>query len=326
MKLLHATLLALSLLCPLLPNTAFAGFDEGDAAYKKKDYATALNELKPLAERGHAVAQNILGLMYNHGNGVAQDHKEAVRWYRLAADQGDANAQSNLGIRYANDLNHKEAFKWFRLAADQGIARAQFKLGWMYYVGDGVPQDYKEALKWYRPAADQGNAIAQSNLGWMYQNGQGVAQSRVIAYGLYNLSAAGDPSSDNKATINRTALAESMGNPEIEAAQDLTRELGKPNNLLKALDQYAKKPTVKEKAKAKPVAANEQVQDEPIAVASNDPYPARPAKQPGVVSCNTRCVNAACWRTYDNGRKVQFQAKSVFDPFSSSWKFDSGNC
>lgn len=66
--------------------------------------------------------------------------------------------------------------------------------------------------------------------------------------------------------------------------------------------------------------------DEPVAVAPSDPYPARPAKQPGVVSSNTRCVNAACWRTYDNSRKVQFQAKPVFDPFSNQWKFDSGKC
>lgn len=113
-----------------------------------------------------------------------------------------------------------------------------------------------------------------------------------------------------------------MGHAEIDA----TQEFPKPKNSRKALDQFEKKPTAKFKAKTKPVAVNDKVQDEPIAVASNDPYPARPAKQPGVVSCNTRCVNAACWRTYDNGKKVQFQAKSVFDPFSSSWKFDSGNC
>ena len=73
--------------------------------------------------------------------GVPQDYAEAVKWYRLAADQGYASAQSNLGI--------------------------------MYDEGRGVPQDYAEAVKWYRLAADQGDADAQINLGSMYANGQG---------------------------------------------------------------------------------------------------------------------------------------------------------
>ena len=64
MKLLNGSLLVLSLLCPLLPNTAFAEFDKGEAAYKQKDYATALLELKHLADLGHAGAQRQLGVMY----------------------------------------------------------------------------------------------------------------------------------------------------------------------------------------------------------------------------------------------------------------------
>jgi hypothetical protein len=57
-----------------------------------------------------------------------------------------------------------------------------------------------------------------------------------------------------------------------------------------------------------------------------DGFPPRPTKVPGVVSCNTNCINAMCLRTYDSGKKVRFQAKHVFDPFSGEWKFDSGNC
>lgn len=58
----------------------------------------------------------------------------------------------------------------------------------------------------------------------------------------------------------------------------------------------------------------------------SDGFPAAPAKRPGVTSCNTRCVNAACWRTYDDGRKVRVNAKQVYDPFSNQWKFDAGSC
>ena len=58
--------------------------------------------------------------------------------------------------------------KWFRKAADQGNASAQLSLGVMYDKGQGVPRDAAEAVKWFRKAADQGNAEAQHNLGLMY--------------------------------------------------------------------------------------------------------------------------------------------------------------
>ena len=66
--------------------------------------------------------------------------------------------------------------KWYRKAADQGDAAAQSNLGVMYANGQGVPQDYAEAVQWYRKAADQGDADAQNNLGVMYDKGQGVPQ------------------------------------------------------------------------------------------------------------------------------------------------------
>jgi TPR repeat protein len=69
------------------------------------------------------------------------------------AEAGSASAQFNLGNMY-NDGNgvpedDKEAFKWLRLAADQGVARAQSNLGFMYEKGHGVPQAHKEAVRWW---------------------------------------------------------------------------------------------------------------------------------------------------------------------------------
>ena len=58
------------------------------------------------------------------------------------------------------------AVKWYRKAAEQGDAYAQGQLGWMYDSGQGIAQDYAEAVKWYHKAAEQGNAFAQRNLGW----------------------------------------------------------------------------------------------------------------------------------------------------------------
>lgn len=56
------------------------------------------------------------------------------------------------------------------------------------------------------------------------------------------------------------------------------------------------------------------------------PYPPVPAKMPARVSCNTRCVNAPCWRTYDDGRKVKFTAKQGWNPFENRFEWDAGPC
>ena len=58
-----------------------------------------------------------------------------------------------------------KAVRWYRLAAEQGHAYAQYNLGLMYRQGEGVPQDDAEAVRWYRLAAEQGDAVAQFNLG-----------------------------------------------------------------------------------------------------------------------------------------------------------------
>ena len=78
------------------------------------------------------VHQYNLGIMYGKGNGVQQDYAEAVRWYRLAADQGFAGAQVNLGVMYDTGRgvpqDYVEAVRWYRLAAEQGFAETQFRL------------------------------------------------------------------------------------------------------------------------------------------------------------------------------------------------------
>ncbi|MBT5846769.1 MAG: sel1 repeat family protein [Verrucomicrobiales bacterium] len=109
---------------------------------------------------------------YDNGEGLEQDFKEAVKRYQKAADQGDAEAQMNLGGMYENGQGveqddkeafkwYQKAFKWYQKAADQGDAEAQMNLGLMYENGEGVEQDDKEAVKWYQKAADQGDALAQ---------------------------------------------------------------------------------------------------------------------------------------------------------------------
>jgi TPR repeat protein len=72
--------------------------------------------------------------------------------------------------------DHAREAKLLRPFAEQGDAQAQCNLGKLYYEGKGVPQDYREALRWYRKAAKQGNEEAQFNLTGMYASGQGIPQ------------------------------------------------------------------------------------------------------------------------------------------------------
>ncbi|MBR3451266.1 MAG: SEL1-like repeat protein [Muribaculaceae bacterium] len=152
----------------------------GKEYYEQQDYDEAIKWFRKAAERGDAKGQNGLGIMYENGQGVPQDYAEAIKWYRKAAEQGDANGQNNLGAMCENGRgvpqDYTEAVRWYRKAAEQGDANGQNSLGIMYADGQGVPQDYAEAIKWFRKAAEQGDAYGQNSLGVMYDNGRGVPQ------------------------------------------------------------------------------------------------------------------------------------------------------
>ena len=114
---------------PFTANMARADdLDDALAALNNGDYATAFKLLKPLAEQGNADAQYNLGLMYYHGEGVRKDDKEAVKWLRKAADQGFAIAQHNLGVMYQNGegvlQDYKKAHMWFNIALANGSRKA----------------------------------------------------------------------------------------------------------------------------------------------------------------------------------------------------------
>jgi uncharacterized protein len=115
--------------------SAAGPFEDGLAAYRRGDYATAMRLWRPLADQGDAATQFYLGFMYQNGQGVSQDDAAAVSWYRKAADQGNTAAQSYLGF--------------------------------MYQTGRGVPQDDAAAASWHQKAADHG-------IGFPYQNGRGA--------------------------------------------------------------------------------------------------------------------------------------------------------
>ena len=145
--------------------------------------------------------------MYRTGEGVPQDYGEAVKWFRLAADQGDASAQNNLGV--------------------------------MYEYGRGVPQDYGEAVKWFRLAADQGEALAQNNLGLMYAKGKGVPQNYIQAHMWLNLAGA---RGNEDARKTRGIVKDKMTPEQVAEAQRLA-SVWKPGMVIDAPAQMSELPS-----------------------------------------------------------------------------------
>lgn len=145
-----------------------ASFFKGVTAYESDDYVAALKELKPLATKGHAQAQNYLGVMYFKGYGVTKDVQVAFKWFNRAAEQGHANDQFLLGFMYNHGQgvtqDYEAAFNWYKLAAEQGHAKAQYKLGGMYSLGQGIAQDYIRAHMWLNIAASNGDEDAKTRL------------------------------------------------------------------------------------------------------------------------------------------------------------------
>jgi hypothetical protein len=121
--------------------------------------------------------------------------------------------------------DYNAAFKLFTLAARQGNAGAQHNLGVMYGNGDGVSQDDKTAVKWYTLAAQQGDAGAQFGLGLAHYYGEGVIQDYVMAHMWLNIA-----SSNGEDPNARNDVAKKMTPGQIQEAQKLAREWMKAHN------------------------------------------------------------------------------------------------
>jgi len=155
--------------------------------------SAAWDSVMPPAEGGLGTIEALIGDAYYYGHGVSRDYTEAARWYRRAAENSNAMAQSTLGD--------------------------------IYYYGRGVPQDFIEAAHWWQLAADRGVAVAQLNLGVMYANGDGVAQDYVKSHFYTNLAAARLPPGQDRdiAAKNRDIVGKLMNPGQIAEAQRLAR-------------------------------------------------------------------------------------------------------
>lgn len=156
------------------------------------DFPKLFDITKKRADQGDANAQSNLGFMYAQGLGAKKNEKEAYNYYKLAADQGHAVAQNSLGFLFEQQ-DEKKVYNYHKLVADQGYAAAQNSLGCLFEQGFGVTfgvaKNEKEAFKYYKLSADQGHPEAQFNLSNMYADGIGVDKDEEKANRYYKLAA-----------------------------------------------------------------------------------------------------------------------------------------
>ncbi len=122
--------------------------------------------------------------------------------------------------------NHTTPISEWRSLAEQGDAEAQANLGGVYFMGRHVPKDYAEAAKWYGLSADHGNANAQTTLGVMYFMGLSVPKDYVQAHMWLSLSIANPVPGVGRDQVvkNRDKLATKMTTAQIDEAEKLARE------------------------------------------------------------------------------------------------------
>lgn len=184
----------------------------------------SVEDLKVRSGAGDKTATRQLAEMYYAGRGgVGQDLGEAARWYERLAKQGDARAQTSLGLMYARgygvEKNLQAAHRWWSFAAAQNDPGAQYNLGLSFSNGEGVAQDFGRAADWYTKAAVRGNVHAQRNLGLFYHEGKGVARDPVSAYYWIRIAAlqGDDVAQDALKIVGKSMSADQIRQAESQA-------------------------------------------------------------------------------------------------------------
>lgn len=167
------------------------------------------------------------------GEYVAYDranYKTALQVWLPTAEQGDAEAQTNVGEIFERGLggepNYAAALIWYQKAADQGNARAQFNLGTLYEQGLGVGKDKMLALNWYRKAW----GLPQDNL--IYQSAANSAQSELREQLQKNL----DEKNTQISLLNKQLQALAINNKKVDEEAKRQAEMAQLKKWITGID------------------------------------------------------------------------------------------
>lgn len=227
-----------------IPSQYLLGSLYFDGLGVQQDYLEALRWFRMAAEANNSKAQEVIAFCYEFGVGVALDLRQALQWRQKAAANGLALAKSNLDPakmypKVASSVAAKdlaESTKWYRLAAQDGTAQAQLNLA--RYLAQA---SNAEALHWYGLAGAQGNLAALADMGAIYGDGRlGADRNAVVAYALQMVVDAHNPEPPAQPQARLAQLETGMTADEIAKAKQLALALGAPGMFQTALDHALK--------------------------------------------------------------------------------------
>jgi uncharacterized protein len=160
------------------------------------DTANAIAIILPLAQKGDAMAQNALGVLYlgkeDGGHNPNPSFPAALKWLSKAAAQRFAPAEGNLGNLYASGhgvpKNAEKAVRWYQLATGHGDVEGQYNLARAYQLGAGVTKNPTKAEELYTQSIGRGYLKSFHNLGVMHLIGDGIPKNLVEAQRLFQLA------------------------------------------------------------------------------------------------------------------------------------------
>lgn len=194
----------------------------------------ALHWLQKAADAGKTQAWYDLGFIYANTAGVKKDLLRAINYWKTGAEKGNADCQFSVGLVYQAGeripggvkADPVEAVKWYRLAAEQHNTEAIQHLAMMNSMGMGIEQDNSEAIKWFRKGAELGDADCLWGLGHCYLDGRGAPQDSVLAYALYSASLDGFRNLEQKQAYSERCveLGKKLTKEQLKRAEPLIAE------------------------------------------------------------------------------------------------------
>lgn len=179
----------------------------GHPAFASWTLSSDVKALIAKADAGDVEAQFRVGSAYDTGDGAPRSGSKALKYYRMAAEQGYAEAQNSLASGLQADKKYAEALGWYEKAAAQGHALATNNLGYLYYFGLGVAQNRKRGMEYYTRAAELGWAEAMWNLANVYGAGT-VGRVDMLSACVWTLRARkyADPADESLQAMTFSAL------------------------------------------------------------------------------------------------------------------------
>lgn len=175
------------------------------------------------ASKGDLEAQYKLAERFLGADGIEVDENQAVKWFKIAAENGHSDAQRRLGNAYSLGvggvpLDVNLAKYWWEKSANAGNIKSQLLLGEHYDKGEILKKDYPKAAYWYLKAAIAGDHHAQSIIGSFYSVGRAVPKDPVLAAAWFNLAA---KDGDSDYTAERENHAKNLSAEDLMKARKL---------------------------------------------------------------------------------------------------------